>query len=303
MSKIISVVPNISEARNPAVIDRMVESLKQIPNLKILDISRDQTRNRTVISFCGSKEAIFQGGLALYRNAVDLIDMRQHQGQYPRIGALDVFPFVPLKDATIEDAVAWSVEFAEKVAAEFNIPVYLFSESARYPTRRELDNIREGEFEGLAVKMSDPRWQADFGPGTMHSTFGATIIGARYPLISFKAHFDSDDIDAVKKVDDSLNSLKHVAAHAGRNPETGKTQITVMISNFRATPMYRVMESLRLEARRFGVTVQKVELIGLIPEIAIIDSALYYLGIRDFHPGQILEKRILAQLNEQFMLE
>ena len=193
MSKIISVVPNISEGNDQAFLTSLVEKLQAVKNLVVLDTSRDSVRNRTVFSFTGPREAIFAGGLTLYRETLAHVDMRKHRGEYPRLGAVDVFPFVPLKDATIEETVAMSVDFARKVAEEFNIPVYLYGESARFPMRRYVENIREGEYDGLENKLKDPRWKPYFGPTVFNPAAVATIIGARYPMISFKAILDTAD--------------------------------------------------------------------------------------------------------------
>jgi len=302
MSKIISVVPNISEGKDQQFISALVQKLKSIENLLVLDVSCDSVRNRTVFSFTGPKEAIFAGGLTLYRETLKQVDMSKHKGQYPRLGAVDVFPFVPLKDATIEETVAMSVEFAQKVAGEFNIPVYLYGESARFPMRRYVENIREGEYEGLEQKLKDPRWKPDFGPTLFHPAAGATIIGARYPMISFKAVLDSPD-EAVAEYISRLiqhagDGLAHVNAYAGLDSEHKAAQITVTIANYRSMPMYRVLEMLRSEAKRYGATVRKVEMIGLIPENVFIESAFYYMGIRDFSLDKILERKIQTHLDE-----
>jgi glutamate formiminotransferase / 5-formyltetrahydrofolate cyclo-ligase len=205
MSKIIAVVPNISEGRNAEFIDQLTAKLTQVKDLAMLDVSRDSIRNRTIFSFTGTKEAIFVGGRLLYAESLAHINMLEHRGEYPRIGAVDVFPFVPLKDVAIEEAIAMSREFAEMVAKEFSLPVYLFSESAQYPTRRELDNIREGEFEGLERKLQDPRWKPDFGPDHFIPRSGATIIGARYPLISFTATLTTTDLEIAQAISRSVH--------------------------------------------------------------------------------------------------
>ncbi|MCK4890045.1 MAG: glutamate formiminotransferase, partial [Candidatus Aminicenantes bacterium] len=186
MEKIISVIPNLCEGKNKELIDDIAEGLRSIKGLVLLDISMDSTRTRTVFAFTGKVEAIFNGGFLLYERALKDIDMRTHKGEYPRIGALDVFPFVPIKDATIEESVDLSVKFAEEVAERFNIPIYLFAESSRFPIRKDIDHIRECEYEGLESRLKDSRWRPDLGPDKFNSDFGATIIGARHPLVSFK---------------------------------------------------------------------------------------------------------------------
>jgi len=302
MNKIISCVPNICEGCDPKFIDDLVQKMKTVSGLVVLDVSRDSVRNRTVFSMTGPQEAIFEAGLLLYRETLAHVDMREHQGEYPRLGAVDVFPFVPLKDASLEETVTMSEAFAQKVAEEFNIPVFLYGESARFPMRRDIENIRLGEYEGLENKLKDPRWKPDFGPSTFNPTAGATIIGARYPLISFTAILDTPDESVAERIgrviQHSSGGLPHVHAYAGLDSEHKEAQITVSIANYRAMPMYRVLEMLRSEAHRFGVTVREVEMIGLIPETAFIESALFYLGITDFSLNKILERRIQTDLDE-----
>ncbi len=305
MSKIIAVIPNICEGRDQKLIEELSARLNGVTNLMMLDVSLDHIRNRTVFGFTGPRDAIFEGGMLLYEIALARIDMRRHQGAYPRIGSVDVFPFVPLKDATIAEAVQMSVEFAEQVAARFKIPVYLFSESARYPARRDIDNIREGEYEGFAEKIKEPRWRPDFGPESFPADTGATIIGARHPLISFSVLLNTTDMEAARAVCQIMQwghgGLPHVKAHLGCDQVTQHPLITVSIHNFSETPMYRVIEMLRMECRRFGISIGPVEMIGLIPEIAFIESAEYYMGIRGFDHEKLLERNIQKHLDEKFL--
>jgi glutamate formiminotransferase / 5-formyltetrahydrofolate cyclo-ligase len=303
MNKIISCVPNICEGKDQKFIDDLVQKLKTIQDLAVLDVSRDSVRNRTVLSFTGSQDAMFDAGMMIYRETLAHVDMREHHGEYPRLGAVDVFPFVPLKGASLEETVAMSAAFAQKVAEEFKIPVYLYGESARFPMRRYVENIREGEYEGLEAKLKDPRWKPDFGPSTFKPASGATIIGARYPMISFKAVLDTSEEPIAENISRLIQhahgGLAHVNAYAGLDSEHKAAQITLTIANYRAMPMYRVLEMLRSEARRFGVSVRKVEMIGLIPENAFIESAFYYMGIQDFSLERLLERKIQTHLDEK----
>jgi glutamate formiminotransferase len=302
MSKIISVVPNICEGRDAKLVDDIVHKLHTVKGLIVLDVSRDTFRNRTVISFTGKPEVLFEGGFLLYDEALKHIDMRKHEGGYPRIGAVDVFPFVPLKDIPIEEAVALSVEFAEKVAQRFKIPVYLFGESARYPSRRDVESIREGEYEGLEKKLKDGRWRPDFGPIEFRPDFGATIIGARYPLISFKVMLNTVDREIAADICRAVAELPYVNTYPGVDGEHKLMQITVSITNYRHTPMYQVIEAIRMESRRYGLAISRVEMIGLIPEIAFIESALYYLNIHQFPMDRLLERNIQSHLTEKISL-
>jgi glutamate formiminotransferase len=303
MSKIISVIPNICEGRDEKFINDLTERLKNISNLAILDVSMDKTRNRTVFAFTGTKDAIFEGGMLLYGEAIKHIDMRSHKGEYPRIGAVDVFPFVPLRDITIEETVQIAVEFAEKVVNKFNVPVYLFAEAARRPLRKDIERIREAEYEGLEKQLKDPRWKPDLGPDEFKPDFGATIIGARYPLVSFKLYLTTTDMEITKTICEAIQysggGLRFVTANSGIDEHTRQTQITVSISNYKVTPMYKVIEMARMEAKRFAVSIKEVETIGLIPEIVFLESAMYYMNINNFSYDRLLEKSIQRHLNEK----
>ncbi len=303
MSKIIAAVPNICEGKDQAFIEDLGAQLHQIAGLMMLDVAVDHARNRTVFSFTGAKKAIFEGGMLLYERALGHIDMRRHQGEHPRVGAVDVFPFVPIKDATIEEATAWSVEFAEQVAVRFKLPVYLFAEAARYRYRRNIENIRQGEYEGFAEKMNDVRWKPDLGPGRFPEDSGVTIIGARYPLISFKVFFGCSEEGVAAEIGRLVAdpSGGHLRAYPGLDSESDLAMLTVSIINFRVAPMYRVVENIRLEAARFGVDIRRIELIGLIPEIVLIQAAEYYLRIQGFDRSDLLERNIQSHFNEKFV--
>lgn len=296
MTKIISVVPNISEGRDVAFIEDLSRRLEGVQDLVVLDVAMDQSRNRTVFSFTGTQEAIFQGGFMLYEEVLKRVDMREHHGEYPRIGALDAFPFVVVKDATIEEAVAWSEAFAEEVARRFELPVYLAYESARVPLRRDIEVIREGEYEGFAQKMEDPSWKPDFGPDTFPADKGATIIGARFPLVNFKAYLNTGSEEAAQWVADTLSSpttgLPNVKFYPGLDRQRGLALLNITVGNYKATPLYRIMEAIKTELRRFGANVSKVEMIGLVPSEALVESSLHYLQVTDFDTDHLLERRL-----------
>ncbi|MCP4152838.1 MAG: glutamate formimidoyltransferase [bacterium] len=304
MGKIISVIPNICEGTDDKFIDNLAEQLKTLPNLAILDISMDKTRNRTVFAFTGTKEAIFEGLMLLYEESIKKIDMRKHKGEYPRIGAVDVVPFVPLNNVTIEEAIELSNEFAELVVKRFNVPVYLYSESARHALRKDVEKVRETQYEGLEERLKDPEWKPDLGPDEFKPDFGATIIGARYPIVSFKIFLETRDWEVTKHICNAIQysggGLRYVTANAGVvNDESHRTQIAVSISNYIVTPVYKVIEMARMEGRRFNVAIRGVETIGLVPEIVFLDSAMYYMGIKDFSHERLLEKSIQKLLNER----
>ncbi|MCP5051638.1 MAG: glutamate formimidoyltransferase [bacterium] len=303
MSKIVSAIPNICEGKDQAFIQRLTERLKSIPEVVVLDVSMDATRNRTVFAFTGTQRGLFDGGLILYEEALKHIDMRKHKGQYPRIGAVDVFPFVPLRDVTIEETVEMSKEFARMVAEKFNIAVYLYGESAQYPLRKDVEKIREVQYEGLEERLKDPRWKPDFGPDEFKPDFGATVIGSRYPLVSFNLHLGTPDVvvalNICRAIQYSGGGLRHVTANSGIDYENQLTQIAVSIHNFKMTPLYKVVEMARMEAKRYGVTIDEVEMVGLIPEIVFVDSAMYYMNINNFSYDRLMMKNIQKHLNEK----
>lgn len=304
MTKIITVVPNISEGRDTAFIEDLKAKLEAVPGLLVLDVAMDASRNRTVFSFTGSREAIYQGGFVLYEETLKHVDMRHHQGEYPRIGAVDAFPFVAVKDASIEETVAWSVGFAEEVARRFALPVYLAYESARQPLRRDIETIREGEYEGFATKMADPAWKPDFGPEAFPEDRGATIIGARFPLVNFKVYLNTASEEAAEWVATTLSSptsgLPGVKFYPGLDRQRGLALLNITVGNFKATPLYRVLEAIKTELRRFGANVSKVEMIGLVPQTALVDSALHYLQVTDFAPEHLLEQKLNKVVDARF---
>jgi len=303
MSKIMIAIPNICEGKDKAFIDKLKESLKTVKNLVILDVSMDSIRNRTVFAYTGTLEAIRQGGMIIYDKALQHIDMRKHNGQFPRIGAVDSFPIVPLKGITMEEAVKFSNEFGEEIGKKFNIPVYMFSESATHPLRKFIDDIRKNEYEGLEEQLKDPSWKPDFGPAQFKPDSGATIIGARFPMVSFKIFLNTNNLERTKKICRAIQyehgGLKHVKSYTGIDESKNSSQITISLSNYEITPMYQVIESVRTEARRFGITVTDIEMIGLIPEKVFLDSAMYYMNINDFSFDNILESNIQKHLNEK----
>ncbi|MCD4750756.1 MAG: glutamate formimidoyltransferase [Thermoanaerobaculales bacterium] len=303
MTKIIACVPNISEGKDQRFIDDLEARLRAIDGLMILDVAVDHDQNRTVLSFTGSKEAIFEGGFLLYDLSLKQIDMRQHQGDYPRVGAVDVFPFVPLKGADINDAKEWAEEFAEQVAERFSLPVYLFAASARYRYRRDVQNIRHGEYEAFAEKMKDLRWKPDLGPDCFPEDKGVTIIGARHPLISFKVSLGTRNLEIAEAVGHCVADASggHIRAVAAQDHGDGHVYLSMSIVNYKTTPLYRVIENVRLEARRFGVEIRRTEITGLIPERILIEAAEYYLGMHGFNHDTLLERNIQKHLDEKFL--
>ncbi|MCM2257867.1 MAG: glutamate formimidoyltransferase [Vicinamibacteria bacterium] len=296
MSQTISVVPNVSEGRDEAFVQSLTERLEAVPGLVVLDVSMDQLRNRTIFSFTGAREAVFEGGYLVYEAALGAIDMRQHQGEYPRIGAVDVFPFVALRDTPMATAVDWSVAFAEEVARRFELPVYLFAESARTRLRRDVETIREGEYEGFAAKMVDPTWKPDFGPDRFPPDKGATIVGARLPLVNFKAYLTTPQEEAAewaaRVLSDPSTGMPGVHFYPALDRTRNQALLNVTVANFQATPLYRILEAVKTELRRFGAGVSRIEMVGLVPQRALLDSAEHYLQLFGFAGEDVLENRL-----------
>ncbi|MCK6684828.1 MAG: glutamate formimidoyltransferase [Thermoanaerobaculia bacterium] len=298
MLQSITAVPNICEGRDEAFIESVQSRLAAVSGLVLLDVSMDQVRNRTIFSFAGSREALFSGGFVLYEQALSKIDMRQHQGEYPRIGAVDVFPFVALEQSVLPRAIEWSVQFAQEVARRFSIPVYLFAESARTRIRRDIEHIREGEYEGFATKMEDPAWKPDLGPDTFPPDKGATIIGARLPIVNFKAYLTTPNEGAAQWVADMLTGPATMLPGVHFYPALDRTRnealLNITVGNFHATPLYRILEAVKTELRRFGAGVSRVEMVGLVPQHALLESAQHYLQIFGFSLDDVLENRLDA---------
>ncbi len=302
MAQIIESIPNISEGRNKAVIEACVDQIRTTPGCTLLDYSSDESHNRSVITYIGNAEGIEEASLKLVKKAAELIDLNKHEGEHPRMGAVDVMPFVPVKDCTTDDCVELSKKIGKRIADEAGVPVFLYEYSATRPERKNLSTIRQGQFEGMAEKVQQPDWEPDFGGRKIHPTAGVMAVGARPPLIAYNFDLSTDDVQVAKNIakiirekDGGLDSVKSMGFEI-EDEETGKkfAQVSCNLTNFEVAPIYRVFEMVKAEARRYGVTVTNTELIGLCPMKALIDSAEYYLQIQDFDFNkQVLENHIL----------
>jgi len=293
--KIVESVPNYSEGKDGKKVETIVSAIKNTPSTRIVDVQYDGDYNRAVITFVGTPEAVLKANIAAAKRAIELIDMTQHKGQHPRIGAIDVVPFVPAQNVTIEECIELSEKFAQALSKE-GIPVYLYEESARKMERKNIDNIRIGEYEGLKeVISSDPERKPDYGPSKMHPTAGATITGARFPLISFNINLGTKNVKIAKKVAKAihLRSGGLVSVKAMGTIIEGQDYVQVGISNinFEKTPLYRQMELVRIEAARFGVPIVGTELIGVLPLDAVLNSLEYYLQLEK--PLKLERKHLL----------
>lgn len=296
MNQIIECVPNFSEGRDQEKIAQLVKEVVSTEGVKLLDYSSDKDHNRTVITFCGEAKGVKEAAFKLIKKASEIIDMRYHKGEHPRIGATDVVPFIPVKNATMEECIQIAREVGEKVGRELNIPVYLYEEAATTPERKNLENIRRGEYEGFFEKIKQPEWKPDFGPSEMNPKSGATVIGARNFLIAYNVNLATDNIDIANKIAKAIRfsngGYRYVKAMGVELRERGIVQVSMNLTDFKKTPIYRVFETIKAEALRYGVNVIGSEIIGLVPAKALFDVADYYLRIENFSENMVLENRI-----------
>ena len=297
MNKIVECVPNFSEGRDLQKIDRIVAPFRGRQGVKLLDYSNDEDHNRLVVTVVGEPEPLRDAVLEAIGVAVQLIDLNRHQGQHPRMGAVDVVPFIPIRNVTMEEAVALSKEVGAEVAKRYNLPVFLYEKSASAPHRENLAAVRKGEFEGMAEKIKLPEWQPDFGPAARHPTAGTVAIGARMPLVAYNINLSTPSLeiahDIAKKIRFIGGGLRYCKAMGVELKDRGITQVSINMTDYTRTALYRAFELVRIEARRYGVSIVGSEIIGLVPMEALIDTASYYLGLENFSMRQVLEARIM----------
>lgn len=297
MNRIIECVPNFSEGRDLQKIDQIIAPFRAKAGVKLLDYSNDEDHNRLVVTVVGEPEPLRAAVLEAIGVAVQLIDLNHHQGQHPRMGAVDVVPFIPIKGVTMEEAVTLSKEVGEEVARRYNLPVFLYEKSASAPHRENLAAVRKGEFEGMAEKIKLPEWKPDFGPAERHATAGTVAIGARMPLVAYNINLNTSSLeiahDIAKKIRFIGGGLRYCKAMGVELKERGITQVSINMTDYTRTALYRVFELVRIEARRYGVSIVGSEIIGLVPMEALIDTASYYLGLEGFSMQQVLETRIM----------
>jgi glutamate formiminotransferase len=293
---LIECVPNISEGRRPQVISAIADAIGRIPGVKLLDHSSDASHNRSVFTLVGDAAALERAVISIYERAVPAIDLRSHRGEHPRLGAVDVVPFIPIEGASMADCVALARVVGAAVSDRFGVPVYLYEEAAATPARRNLEDIRRGEFEGLSAKMASPEWAPDFGPPAPHLTAGASVIGARMPLIAYNINLATDRLEVAKKIAAAIRfssgGFRHVKAMGVTIEDRGIVQVSMNLTNFEKTPIHRVFETVRREAARYGVTVLESEIVGLVPAAALNDTAEYYLRLAGFSREQVLENKL-----------
>lgn len=298
MAKIVECIPNISEGRNTAVIEAVIDEVRKTAGVTLLDYSSDTSHNRTVITFLGSPEGVEEAAVALAKKAAELIDLTKHQGEHPRMGAVDVVPFVPIKEITKEETIELSKRVGERIWKEAKMPVFLYEDSASAPNRINLAKIRKGQFEGMAEKVKEPEWEPDFGGRTIHPTAGVVAVGCRMPLVAFNINLNTSNLEIAsaiaKIIRRSSGGLECVKALGVMLEDRNIAQVSINMTNFNKTPLYRVLELVKAEAKRWGVGVVGTEIIGLTPMNALIDSAEYYLQIEDFDKTkQVLENYLI----------
>jgi glutamate formiminotransferase len=299
---VIECVPNVSEGRRQDVINQLADSLRAIPGLRVLDVQSDAAHNRSVFTLAGDAAAMTAGIPTLFEGAIAAIDLRTHEGEHPRMGAVDVTPFIPIDGVTMADCVALAKSIGQTVAERFSLPVYLYEDASANPERKNLEDIRRGEFEGLAAKMAKPGWAPDFGPAAPHPSAGASVIGARMPLIAYNINLDTNRLDVAKKIAAAIRmssgGLRYVKAMGIPLEDRGLVQVSINLTNYEKTPIFRVFDLVKREAARYGVNVVESEIVGLVPAAALRQSVEYYLQLEGFSADQVLENKLRPRPGE-----
>lgn len=297
MSKIVQCVPNFSEGRDLDKIEKIVDPFRRKENVKLLNYESDKDYNRVVVTVIGEPQAVKKAVIEAIGVATEIIDLNNHIGQHQRFGATDVCPFIPIKDMTMEEAIELSKELGKEVNEKYNIPVFLYESAASSKERENLATIRKGEFEGLDEKFLDETWVPDFGEAKKHETAGAIAIGARYPLIAYNINLDTTNIEVASKIAKIIRhsggGFRYIKAGPADVKEKGITQVTMNLTDYTKTAMYRAFETVKMEAKRYGVNVIGSEVVGLCPMEALVDSAAYYLGLENFTLDKVLETSLM----------
>ena len=295
-SMIIECIPNVSEGRRLDAVSGMADAIRAAAGVRLLDVSSDASHNRSVFTLVGDAAGVEQAVLALFERAVAVIDLRTHKGEHPRLGAVDVVPFVPIEGVTMVECVALAKKVGATVADRFKVPVYLYEEASANPARKNLEDIRRGEFEGLALKMATQGWAPDYGPAAPHPTAGASVIGARMPLIAYNINLATDRLDVAKRIAAAIRhssgGFRYVKAAGFKLEDRGIVQVSMNLTNYEKTPIFRVFEVVKREAERCGVSVLESEIVGLVPSAALSAAAEFYLQIEGFKPDQVLENKL-----------
>ncbi len=297
MAKIVQCVPNFSEGRRLEVVEEIVGAIGNVEGISLLDYSYDESHNRSVVTFIGEPEAVMEAAFQGAKKAAELIDMSGHSGGHPRMGATDVIPFIPVKEVKMAECVEMANRLGNRLAEELNIPIYLYGEAASKPERKNLSEVRRGQYEGLIEAIKEPERKPDFGPAEVNLRAGVTAVGARPPLIAYNINLDTDDLavakDIARVIRGSGGGFPTIKALGIMIEETGKAQVTINVCDYKKVPLQRIFELVKREAARFGVAVTGSEIIGLTPLDAIIDAAEFYLQLVGFERSRVLENRLL----------
>jgi glutamate formiminotransferase len=293
---VIESVPNFSEGRRTEVVAAIVDAARRAAPVRVLDLSSDPDHNRSVLTLAGEPAAVRAALEGLAAACIERIDLRSHQGHHPRMGALDVVPLVPIRDVTMEECVALARDLGRALAERHQIPVYLYEEAATAAHRRDLAAVRKGEFEGFPEKIRDPRFKPDFGPERVHPSAGCVAIGAREFLIAFNINLTTGDVEVAQRIAKAIRfssgGLRFVKAMGVLLEDRKQAQVSINMTDFRRTPLFRVFEMVRGEAARWGAGIAGSEIVGLVPEDALLDAAAHYLRIEGFDPGRVFERRL-----------
>ncbi|HBD63014.1 MAG TPA: glutamate formimidoyltransferase [Clostridiales bacterium] len=296
MDRIVECVPNISEGRDLEKLEKILDVFRGKRDVKLLDYSSDEDHNRTVVTLVGEPEAVKSVMIEAIGKAVELIDLNKHEGQHPRMGAVDVVPFIPIRNVTVEEADKLAKEVAAEASRLYGLPFFLYEKSASAPHRENLANIRKGQFEGMAEKMKDEMWKPDFGPETVHPTAGVTAIGARMPLVAYNVNLATNNLDIANAIAKNVRHInggfRYVKALGIELEDRGIVQVSMNLTDYTKSSIYRVFETIKMEAQRYGVAVVGSEIVGLVPLQAIVDTADYYLRLENFNFDQVLETRL-----------
>lgn len=295
--KLLECVPNFSEGRDLEKIEKIVDPFRKKEGVKLLDYSADKDHNRLVVTLVGEPQPLKESLIEAMVIATELIDMTKHTGEHPRMGATDVVPFIPFKNVSMTEAIELAKEVAKEAAEKCNIPVFLYEKAASTPERENLATVRKGQFEGMAEKLQQPEWKPDFGPAAPHPTAGVTAIGARMPLVAFNVNLGTANKEIANQIARNVRflngGLRFCKAIGVDLTERGIVQVSMNMTDYTKTALYRAYELIKVEARRYGVPVIGSEIVGTLPMEALIDTAVYYLGVENFSMDQILETRMM----------
>lgn len=296
--KIVECVPNFSEGKDQKVIDAILAEIQSVPGITVLSSLADADHNRLDVSYLGEPDAVKKAAYLACQKAAELIDMGKHHGQHPRMGATDVIPFIPIQGVSMDECVQYANEVGKKIGDELGIPVYLYESAARVPERKNLADVRRGEYEGLKAEFaSNPARLPDYGPTTMHPSAGFTAVGARMPLVAFNVNLATTDLSVAKAIAKAVREkdggLKHVKAMGFEIKERNLVQVSMNLVNYMETPVFKAFEAVKKEAEKHGVSIVESEIVGMVPLQALVDTSVFYLNLAQFKTDQVIEARLI----------